>query len=106
MIKLLTLSLFLFSVFTACSQDVSSRSYERYKILAERNIYVKDRMPQPELSRVPRPILREASVPVYRRTLTGIVNYGSEYTAFFEDSSRKTYRVGTVSYTHLTLPTN
>ena len=61
-------------------------SYDRYKVLSVRNIYLRDRAPQ----RV-RSILREGPaaiqipLPEQSVVLTGIVRQGSEYIAFFED---------------------
>lgn len=69
--------------------------YEQYKILTERNVFLKDRMPK-TVSPVQavQTILRETLVPAHKSLLTGIVRRGSEYVAFFEDSvSRKTTRV-------------
>jgi len=68
--------------------------YERYRVLAERNIYLKNRQPQP--GRITS-ILRETPVvPIVRRmvVLTGIARSGSEFVAFFEDrASGMTTRV-------------
>ena len=60
-------------------------SYDRYKVLSVRNIYLKDRAPL----RV-RSILRAGPtvpilLPEQSVVLTGIVRQGSEYVAFFED---------------------
>ena len=60
-------------------------SYDRYKVLSIRNIYLRDQAPQ----RV-RSILREGPavqilLPEQSVVLTGIVRQGSEYIAFFED---------------------
>lgn len=94
-IKIFTFLGFFFLVCTASSEKTPESSYERYKILSERNIYLKNRMPQSKpVQETGQPILREIPVPVQKKLLTGIVNYGSEYIAFFEDTaSRKTIRL-------------
>jgi hypothetical protein len=64
---------------------MATLSYDRYKVLAVRNIYLKNHAPQSV-----RPILRDGSaaqilLPEQSMVLTGIIHHGSEYVAFFED---------------------
>lgn len=83
-------------------------SYERYGILAERNIYMKDRTPR-RVTSILRDIPAEVIPPERTMVLTGIVRRGVEYVAFFEDTKSGTTirarrgdallqgRVGTIS---------
>lgn len=91
--KLWILLAFMAVAYTAAvAEEMGGYSYERYKILSSRNIFLKDRMPKPAVIQQNRKtILRDA--PAHRKLLTGIVDSGFEHIAFFEDSStRKTSR--------------
>lgn len=70
---------------------------ERYRVLSERNIYLRERTAKPEPVRE-RPILREADPPVYRvrLKLAGIAGGEENYQAFLEDlDTSRTSRVST-----------
>lgn len=77
---------------SACPQGLQVKNaetlpYDRYKVIAERNLFLKDRLSGTvSRSQTVRTILREGSVPAHRALLTGIVRRGSDYVAFFEDT--------------------
>ena len=78
----------------AAAENADSFTLERYQVLSERNIYLRDRAPRPEPVRTS--ILRDTPPPVYRvqATLTGVVQHGEHFTAFFEDTiTHRTTRV-------------
>jgi len=82
------LALALFAVLPgAGTAETPAASDERYRVLAERNIFLKDRSPRGG-GRFPvlRPSAPEPPVPPERSVvLTGVVRHGTEYVAFFED---------------------
>ena len=85
--SVLTLMVIIFSV--SAEEITNPYSYERYKVLYERNIYLKKRLSQPELLRHPQSSILKQTPVVTRKVLTGIVDEGAEYIAFFEDPSLK-----------------
>jgi|LSQX01.3.fsa_nt_gb hypothetical protein len=93
---ILFLLTFFYFINIAGSGENNLYSQERYNILYEKNIYLKDRSVPKVLPPVveKESILREKPISISRKILTGIVDYGSEFIAFFEDISlRKTERV-------------
>ncbi|MCK9266408.1 hypothetical protein M0P98_05960 [bacterium] len=93
---ILFLLTFFYFINIAGSGENNLYSKERYNILYEKNIYLKDRSVPKVLPPVveKESILREKPIRMSRKILTGIVAYGSEFVAFFEDISlRKTERV-------------
>ncbi|HNS31492.1 MAG TPA: hypothetical protein PKN36_00755 [bacterium] len=74
---------------------VKDTFFLRYNVIYENNIYLKNRQAVKEPDKEPvKSILKENPVPVEMRILTGVVDNGEEFIAFFEDMSmRKTHRI-------------
>jgi len=73
-------------------QDAPAASWDRYKVMGERNIFLRERpRPRPKAEAAPAPVQAvERSV-----VLTGIVRQGETYIAFLEDTrTGETSRVG------------
>ena len=64
-------------------QDASASSWDRYKVMGERNIFLRERSrPRPKTEASPAPVrIVERSV-----VLTGVVRQGETYIAFLEDT--------------------
>ena len=94
-----TFFLLLSACVACCAQQAGSTdaAFHRYSVINEKNIYLKKKQSPVSgelLNGQVKSILREKPVPVEMRVLTGVVDNGAEYIAFFEDMSlRRTYRV-------------